>query len=357
VHYQVVKLDLESKTAYAIPFNGNYYTMPGGNTNIRIIQESKEAEYQRVEVAFGDVNVDEMVYMYKKLQFHNHQNLGFEQLEKPLSKDYDTESTWIKIPDNVVNVYRRLLQESQNGQLIRNNHFEGLCYAIKNAAMMATMTEQEDIGVAMSNNAIEIRENFSDAVFMFIYDKYIGGLGYAEKVFDLIARIIGNAIKMVGGCKCESGCAACIGDYKLDKGLVLWGLRNLVEEIEAPKGIKLVEYAPSTFIEKQFRFSELQGKWKEFCNYLVENGDIFATFLSSITEVEVDNHVLILILQNAFYKEWVMEENNKRSIINIIKFYTEAPAGIELKTRNADKEAGKPDIKNKLQKRYKDLVE
>ena len=357
VHYQVVKLDLESKTAYAIPFNGNYYTMPGGNTNIRIIQESKEAEYQRVEVAFGDVNVDEMVYMYKKLQFHNHQNLGFEQLEKPLSKDYDTESTWIKIPDNVVNVYRRLLQESQNGQLIRNNHFEGLCYAIKNAAMMATMTEQEDIGVVMSNNAIEIRENFSDAVFMFIYDKYIGGLGYAEKVFDLIARIIGNAIKMVGGCKCENGCAACIGDYKLDKGLVLWGLRNLVEEIEAPKGIKLVEYAQSTFIEKQFRFNELQVKWKEFCDYLVENGDIFATFLSSINRVEVDKHALTLILQNAFYKEWVMEENNKRSIINIIKFYTEAPAGIELKTRNADKEAGKPDIKNKLQKRYKDLVE
>jgi len=89
----------------------------------------------------------------------------------------------------------------------------------------------------------------------------------------------------------------------------------------------------------------------------VENGDIFATFLSSINRVEVDKHALTLILQNAFYKEWVMEENNKRSIINIIKFYTEAPAGIELKTRNADKEAGKPDIKNKLQKRYKDLVE
>jgi len=358
VHYQVIKLDLESKTAFAIPFNGNYYTMPGGNTNIRIIQENKKVEYQRVEVAFGDVNVDEMVFMYKKLQFHNHQNLGFEQLDKPLSKDYDTESTWIKIPDNVVNLYRRMLQESQNGQLIRNNHFEGLCYAIKNAAMMATMTEQEDIGVAMSNNAIEIRENFSGDIFMFIYDKYIGGLGYAEKVLDLISLIVGNAIKMVGGCKCENGCAACIGDYKLDKGLVLWGLRNLVEEIEAPKGIKLVEYAQSTFIEKQFRFNELQVKWKEFCDYLVENGDIFATFLSSINRVEVDKHALTLILQNAFYKEWVMEENNKRSIINIIKFYTEAPAGIELKIRveNAE-DMGKSDIKNKLQKRYKDLVE
>lgn len=357
VQYQVIKLDLESKTAYAIPFNGNYYTMPGSNTNIKIIQGSKEMDYKRVKVAFGDVNVDEIVYMYKKLQFHNHQNLGFEKLEKPLSKDYDTESTWIKIPDNVVKVYRRLLQESQNGQLIRNNHFEGLCYAIKNAAMMATMTEQEDMGVAMSNNAIEINENFQDAVYMFIYDKYIGGLGYSEKVFDLVAQIIENAVKMVGGCKCESGCAACIGDYKLDKAMVLWGLQNLLEEIEAPKDIKLVEYVPTTFIKKPFQFSQLQEKWKEFCAYLKENGDTFAAFLSTIPEVEIDNNVLILVTNNAFYKEWIMEDTNKRSLINIISFYTEATVGIDLKIRLDMTDSDRTDVKNKLHKRYENLVE
>lgn len=357
VQYQVIKLDLESKTAYAIPFNGNYYTMPGSNTNIRIIKGSKEIGYKRVEAVFGDVNVDEIVYMYKKLQFHNHQNLGFEQLEKPLSKNYDTESTWIKIPDNVAKVYRRLLQESQGSKFIRNNHFEGLCYSIKNAAMMVTMTEQEDIGVAMSNNAIEISENFEDAVYMFIYDKYIGGLGYSEKVFDLIAQIIQNAIKMVSGCKCENGCAACIGDYKLDKAMVLWGLQNLLEELEAPKDIKLVEYATSTFIKKPFQFSQLQEKWKEFCGYLKENGDTFAAFLSTISEVEISNQILTLVTNNAFYKEWIMEENNKRSLINIISFYTEAPTGIDLKTKLDKKDDGRTDVKNKLQKRYENLVE
>lgn len=357
VQYQVLELNLESKTAFAIPFNGNYYTMPGSNVNIRIIQGNKEKEYQCVKVTFGDVNVDEIIYMYKKLQFHNHQNLGFEQLENPLSKDYDTESTWLKIPGNVVTVYRRLLQANQNGQLIRNNHFEGLCYAMKNAAMMATMTEREDIGVAMSNNAIEISGDFADDVSMFIYDKYIGGLGYAEKIFDLIPLIIENAIKMVGGCKCESGCAACIGDYKLNKAMVLWGLQNLLEEIAAPKDIKLVEYAPTTFIKKAFQFSQLQEQWQEFCGYMLENGDSFATFLSTIPAVEIDDTVLTLVIQNAFYKEWIMEENNKKSLINIISFYTEAPAKIELKIRLELTGDDRSDVKNKLQKRYKDLVE
>ncbi|MDG5856895.1 DEAD/DEAH box helicase [Clostridium beijerinckii] len=357
VQYQVIKLDLESRTAFAIPFNGNYYTMPGGTTNIRIIQGTKDMEYERTKVTFGDVNVDEIVYMYKKLQFHNHQNLGFEQLEKPLSKDYDTESTWIKIPDNVVTVYRRLLQESQNGNFIRNNHFEGVCYAIKNAAMMATMTEQEDIGVVMSNNAIEISQNYDSEVYMFIYDKYVGGLGYSEKVFDLTANIIENAIKMVGGCTCDDGCAACIGDYQLNKAMVLWGLKNLLEEIEAPKDIKLAQYAPATFIKKAFKFNELQEKWKEFCEYMQENGDAFAKFLSTIPKVEIDNRTLILVLNNAFYREWVMEESNKKSIINIISFHTDAPMGIELSVRLEEIDEDRKNVKSKLQRRYEDLTE
>lgn len=357
VMYQVVKLDLETKTAYAVPFNGNYYTMPGGNTSIKIIHGSMDRDYKRVKVAFGDVNVDDIVYMYKKLQFHNHQNLGFEQLEKPLSKDFDTESTWVKIPDNVVKVYRGLLQETESGKVVRNNHFEGLCYALKNAAMMATMTEQEDIGVTMSNNAAEISGNFDGEVDLFIYDKYIGGLGYSEKAFDLIEQIIDNAIKMVGGCKCEDGCAACIGDYRLDKAMVLWGLKNLLEEIEAPKDIKIVEYSPAVFMKKPFQFHELQDKWKEFCEYLQETGETFAAFLSTIPEVVVENNVLVLITSNPFYQEWIMEKNNQKSLKNIISFYTDAPAGTRLEVRMNEADGDRAEVKSKLQRRYKDLVE
>ncbi|MDS0525408.1 DEAD/DEAH box helicase [Clostridium sp. SHJSY1] len=354
--YQVINLDLESKTAFAIPFTGNYYTMPGSNTNIRIIQGSKELDYKRIKVEFGDVNVDEIVYMFKKLQFHNHQNLGFQQLERPLSKDYDTESIWISIPHNVVKTYRRLLKESENGKLIRNNHFEGLCYAIKTATRMVTMTEEEDIGVTMSNDAVGIEEVFGDSVSMFIYDKYIGGLGYAEKSFDLIGQIIENAIKMVNGCTCENGCVACIGDYKLDKNMVLWGLKNLLEEIEPPKDIKLVEYAPSTFIKKQFQFSELEVRWKEFCEYLLENRDTFATFLSTIPKIEIAGNILTLVLNSTFYKEWVMEESNKKSLINIFSFYTDAPVRIEIRVR-VEAEEDRRDVKSKLQRRYENLLE
>ena len=36
------KLDLESRTAYAVPFNGNYYTVAAGEANVKIVHESKK---------------------------------------------------------------------------------------------------------------------------------------------------------------------------------------------------------------------------------------------------------------------------------------------------------------------------
>ena len=38
VAYRVTKLDLESRTAYAVPFNGSYYTV-AGEANVKIVHE------------------------------------------------------------------------------------------------------------------------------------------------------------------------------------------------------------------------------------------------------------------------------------------------------------------------------
>jgi len=360
VLFQVVGLDRESHTAYAVPFNGNYYTMPGSHTQIRIIAASRELAQKsgenRISGGFGDVNVNEMVFMYKKLQFHNHQNLGYEQFEKPLAKDYDTESTWINLPANVVSIYRRMIQWSQNGQIIRNNHFEGITHALKNAAMMATMTEREDIGVAVSNNAIEIGVDSAADVYLYIYDRYIGGLGYAEKAFDLITPIITSAIQMVAGCLCETGCAACIGDYHLDKGLVLWGLRNFLAEVAVPKGIKLSNPELIPVLRKPFNFATLPEKWRTFCDHLHQNGEGFAAFLSAVAAVEVDGPVLTLVMHQAFYRDWVMDATNKKSLSNLVNFYSDAPTALKLEIRIEAGPDDRGDVKKKLQRRYQNLV-
>ncbi len=343
VSYQVVKLDLESRTAYAVPFHGNYYTVAAGETNVKIIHESKQMPLARTELHFGDVNISDYVYMFKKLQFHNHQNLGYEQFPKALVKDYDTESTWMRVPENVVKTYRGLIRVNETTKQVSNNYYDGVCFALMNAARMVTMTEQGDIGVVTSNNALELAFDTSSDVDIYFYDKYVGGLGFAEKIYEKMEEIIQNAVKLVKGCGCKNGCAACVGDYRLDKEMVLYGLENLLEHWDVPMDVKPAEYAPSTFRKKEFSFEKLEQQWQALCAKISENGESFAAFLQTVPSVEIKDRMLILKLTGAFYADWVTEPGNRAGLTNIISYYADVPAGFQIQVALAEN-AKEPDL-------------
>ena len=328
--YQVVKMNLESKMVYAVPFYGNYYTVPGSESNIQVIHSQKERQWERTKLQFGDVNVADFVYMYKKLQFHNHQNLGFEQLSQPLIKSYDTEAAWLKLPENVVLVYRNLLQPDGNGRFVRNNHFQGLAFALKNAALMITMTEKEDIGTAVSTNALELSGMTDSEVLFYFYDHYVGGLGFSEKIYDLIPQVVEQAVRMVSGCPCKDGCAACVGDQHLDKSLVLWGLKNLLEESDPPEGTKVVKWAETKWREKEFRFQELPEKWEVFCKRAGGDGETFGTFFEKAVRTETEGTVLKLFVKEAFYVGWAGMPENRKNLENIVSYYAEVPPGFRI---------------------------
>ena len=356
VLYEVLKLDLVSRTAEAVPFDGNYYTVPAGTEETRILRRFHEKELKRMKSCFGDINVNEVISMYKKLQFHNHQNLGYVELTQPLQKDFDTESTWIEIPDNVVEVYRSLLVPNRNGELVLNNHFEGLCYALKNAAMMTTMTERDDIDAVVSNNAVIPYGREEQAVSLYIYDKYEGGLGYSEKIYELVPQIIKNAVRMVEGCSCESGCPACVGDYSLDKKMVLWGLKNFLEESEPPEFEEKVSEESRPFIQKGFSFYSLPEEWGEFCDSVVKNGESGGAFLRTVSRVEVSGHRLILTVGNAFYEEWLGDPDNLRGLENTIRYHAVCPADMRIEIRVVENREKTDKIRGKLQRRYDGLL-
>lgn len=355
--YEVVKMDLVGRTAEAVDFDGNYYTVPSGTKETRILRCFEEEEYKRTKLHFGDVNVNEVISMFQKLQFHNHQNLGYVTLTQPLKKDYDTESAWITLPENVVCAYRSLLVPNRQGQYILNDHFEGMKYAIKNASMMITMTERDDIDVAVSNNATIPDDYYHEKVSLFIYDKYEGGLGYSEKIYGLVPEILHNAIRMVKGCPCEDGCPACVGDYTLDKGMILWGLENLLEETEAPEYVRKNIKEPHPAITKEFSFFELPEKWQSFCAAVLKNGESGGRFLKTVKAVCVEEHKLILTVENAFYAGWIQEAENRKSLENILRYYAICPGDMKieviLENRQGEKEEKEQERKKaRLQRKY-----
>ena len=352
--YQVVHMNLESKIVEAVPFHGNYYTVPGSETNIRIIHRQKKQEWKRTELSFGDVNIADFVYMYKKMQFHNHRNLGFEQLRKALTKNYDTEAAWIKLPENVVAMYRNLLQPDKQGYYVRNNHFEGLMFALKNAALMVTMTESADLGVAVSSNALELAGSTEEEVYLYFYDCYVGGLGFAEKIYDLIPKVVEQAVRMVSGCRCKNGCAVCIGDDRLDRNVILWGLQNLSEESGFAGMISLPENQEEQKISKEFKFAELGDKWNDFCSRITERNEAFAGFFRMVSSIEVKGDSLIFYVKEAFYAEWADMPENRNAIVNILRRYVSVPDSFQLVILSGEKTADH-DKKEKMMRRYHSL--
>jgi DEAD/DEAH box helicase domain-containing protein len=49
---------------------------------------------------------------------------------------------------------------------------------------------------------------------IFIYDGHKGGVGYAEKGYDLIEEVLDGTLKAIESCPCESGCPSCIQSPK-----------------------------------------------------------------------------------------------------------------------------------------------
>lgn len=353
--YQVVHMNLESKMVEAVPFHGNYYTVPGSETNIRIIHRQKKQEWERTELSFGDVNIADFVYMYKKMQFHNHQNLGFEQLRKPLSKNYDTEAAWIKLPENVVTMYRNLLQPDKQGYYVRNNHFEGLMFALKNAALMVTMTEGADLGVAVSSNTLELAGATEEEVYLYFYDRYVGGLGFAEKIYELIPKVVEQATRMVSGCRCKNGCAVCIGDDRLDRKVILWGLWNLSEESGFTGKIDMPKMQEGHRVLKEFKLEELEEKWDIFCSRIKENNEAFAGFFRMVSAVETRGDSLILYVKEVFYAEWADMPENRNAIVNVIRKYVFISENFKLVILSGKKETGDNGKKEKMMRRYHSL--
>ena len=269
-------------------------------------------------------------------------------------KDYDTESTWMRVPENVVKTYRGLIRVNETTKQVSNNYYDGVCFALMNAARMVTMTEQGDIGVVTSNNALELAFDTSSDVDIYFYDKYVGGLGFAEKIYEKMEEIIQNAVKLVKGCGCKNGCAACVGDYRLDKEMVLYGLENLLEHWDIPMDVKPAEYAPSTFRKKEFSFEKLEQQWQALCAKISENGESFAAFLQTVPSVEIKDRMLILKLTGAFYADWVMEPGNRAGLTNIISYYADVPAGFQIQVALAEN-AKEPDLDAmaKLERRLK----
>ena len=328
IQYKCLELNLEKKIATVEAINLNYYTDPHILIGVHVLATHEEKEAGRTSVFFGDVNVATMIVGYKMVQFFNHQNLGYESLPEPLQDEMDTEGSWVQLPDNV----KRVLDAQPN-------YIKGFVHSLKSVAELKVMATFSDIdGTDFGYTKMEDPDQSvgtSVGAAIILYDQYPGGLGFAEKIFQNIDEIMKNATDLVKNCRCETGCPVCVGDYKIDKKIILWALENFFAETKPPKDIVVAEEPKIASIEYSYNWENISEDWAKLVRLMQDRRMYGADFISTAREIRVNNTTLTLYFPESDVKLADKDEINQ-SIVNNLKQFIKLPDKFSLSFESID---------------------
>lgn len=195
--YFVRQLDLAGKVAYVERHEMDYYTQAVLDSKVQIKHQRRASDaVPGAGLHYGDVDVTWQTVAFKKIKFGTRENIGFGPVDIP-AQTLTTTAFWLVPGDEI-----KLAMKSAG---LRTS--EGLCglrnLAIVALPMIAMCDSRDTSGVVDSQNL--------GRSTLVLYDRYPGGLGYCEKGFYQIARLLTLARQMVAECQCDDGCPSCVG--------------------------------------------------------------------------------------------------------------------------------------------------
>ena len=194
--YHIDHLDWEGQKAYAREVNTDYYTDANLDVELKVLDVFASEELPQVRRSWGEVMVTAKTHMYKKIKFYTHENIGWGQISLP-EQEMHTTAYWFSVPQEAASA---LDQGALQSALLGASHLLG------NIASLELMCEPSDLGVAA-----QIKSPFTGCPTVFIYEKYPGGVGFSEQLFEAHGRLLWRALSIIRNCPCPSGCPSCVG--------------------------------------------------------------------------------------------------------------------------------------------------
>ncbi len=220
--YLIKELDLARHIAWAEPMSTDYYTQSMDITDIRVMSLVKERDFRGVNVYFGDVDVTTTIVGFKRKRQFTEEVIGEEPLDLP-PQNFPTKALWFDLPQKAIN---RIASAGLD--------FQGGLHACEHAAIgilpLFALCDRNDIGGVSTPFHPD-----TGKAQIFIYDAYPGGIGIAEKGFEMITELWQATLKAVEACPCTDGCPSCVQSPKcgnnnqpLDKEAAIVLLEELV---------------------------------------------------------------------------------------------------------------------------------
>ncbi|MGE6260265.1 DEAD/DEAH box helicase [Heyndrickxia sporothermodurans] len=192
IQYQVEKLDWEEKKAFVREVSVDYYTDANLAVQLKVLEEDKQKNVSNVQAYYGDVTVQAMATIFKKIKFNTHENIGSGPIHLP-EQELHTNATWFSFEN-------QLPEDQLEEGLI------GISHALNSIIPFFVMCDPHDIHVVPQIKAVH-----NEMPTVFIYDRYPGGIGLSEKIYENLQDVIRKTYVMIKQCRCDSGCPSCIG--------------------------------------------------------------------------------------------------------------------------------------------------
>ena len=195
VQFQVANLDWEEKKAYVREVNVDYYTDANLAVQLRVLEIDRKKTMQETEIGFGDVSVRAMATIFKKIKFETHENIGSGPIHLP-EEELHTNAAWISLEKTLKELSAERLEQG----------LVGAAHALNHIAPLFVMADPQDLHVIP-----QVKADHNEKPTIFFYDRYPGGVGLSEKIFEGMSEILEETKKMMNQCQCEHGCPSCIG--------------------------------------------------------------------------------------------------------------------------------------------------
>jgi DEAD/DEAH box helicase domain-containing protein len=207
----------EEKVAYVKRVVVDYFTDAISAKGVWILQHLARQDTPGLAAEQGEVLVAEKVVGFKKIKMGTLENVGSGEVELP-QQEMQTTSVWLA-PDPA------LLAELSPSRDELLDGLRALTHLLHHLAPIFLLSDIRDVGSWLGDGSpseagvVATREStrarlLQAALFtptIYLYDTQPGGIGLAERIFQVLPDLLARGLETLEGCGCKNGCPSCVG--------------------------------------------------------------------------------------------------------------------------------------------------
>jgi DEAD/DEAH box helicase domain-containing protein len=194
--YQVKSFDTERRVVMVTQASLDYFTRPMSSSTLDVTESLEQKSVAGLEVRLVFLIVIQTVQAFAKIRHYTLERLGLEQLELD-PRRLSTVGCWIDFTADACKEVTAVGFHPLEG-------IAGLKNLLLGVLPLLAMCDRQDVGID-----VDTRRTANPALVL--YDRYEGGLGFAEVAYTRLDDLFRMALEILESCPCEHGCPACIG--------------------------------------------------------------------------------------------------------------------------------------------------